>query len=62
MHETSVENDVGSFSNFSAVNVVVLQSSSHREINHRMKPHRLIDKALQHFQDLMIDVFSRFLT
>lgn len=62
MHETNVENDVGPFCNFSAFDDVILQSFSHCEINHGMKPHRLIDKTLQHFQALIIDVFSTFLT
>lgn len=57
MHETSVENDVGPFCNFTAFDDVVLQSFSHCEINHRMKPQRLIDETLQYFQTLVIEVF-----
>lgn len=60
MHEANVENDVGSFYDFNAVDVVVFQSFSHREINHRMKPQRLIDETLQHFQALIINVFTFF--
>lgn len=57
MHETDVENDVGSFCDFSAFDDVVFQSFSHREINHRMKPQRLVDETLHHFQALIINVF-----
>lgn len=60
MHETDVENDVGSFYNFNAFNGVILQSFSHREINHRMEPQRLVDETLQHFQALIINVFCTF--
>lgn len=62
MHEANIENDVGSFSNFSAFDDVILQSLPHREINHRVKPHGLVDETLQHFQALIIDVFGPFVT
>lgn len=62
MHEASVENDVGAFCNFNAVNGVVLQSSSHREINHGMKPQRLVDETLQHSQALTVNVFCTLFT
>lgn len=62
MHEASVENDVGAFCNFNAVNVIILQSSSHREINHGMKPQRLVDETLQHSQVLTFNVFWTLFT
>ncbi len=62
VHEADVENDVGSFCNFSAFDDVFFQSFPHCEVNHRVKPQRLIDETLQHFQALIIDVFSTFLT
>lgn len=62
MHETYVENDVGSLFDFSAFDVVIFKSFSHSEINHRMKPQTLVDEALQHFQDLIINAFSSFFT
>lgn len=62
MHETNVKNDVGSFPDFCAFNVVVFQSSPHCEIDYRMKPQRLVDEALQHFQTLIINVLSIIFT
>lgn len=62
MHKTNVENDVCSFLNARAFDVVVFQSSPHYEINHRMKPQTLIDETLQHFQTLVVNVFCSFIT
>lgn len=61
MHETDVEDDVGSFPDLRAVNVVVLKSLSHGEVNHRLEPQRLVNEALQHFQVLIINVFCTFI-
>lgn len=57
MHETNVENDVGSFCNLNIFYGVILQCLSHGEVNHRMKPQGLVDEALQNPQTLIIDVF-----
>lgn len=53
VHEADVENDVGSFLDLSAFDGVVCQSFSHGEINHWMKPQRLVDETLQHVQALV---------
>jgi len=60
MHKTDVENDVGSFWDFNAFDDVIFQSFSHCEIDHRMKPQRLIDETLQQIQALIINVFTFF--
>lgn len=49
VHEANVENDVGSFPDVCAIDVVVLQSLTHREVNHRVKPQTLTDETLHHF-------------
>lgn len=61
VHETNVENDVSSFLDFCSCDVIVLQSFPHREIHHRMKPQRLVDEILHHFQTLIIKVFCIFI-
>lgn len=60
VHEANVENDVGAFLDFCTCDVVVLHSFPHCEIDHRMKPQRLVDEALHHFQTLVIDIFHVF--
>lgn len=60
MHETNVENDVGTPPDFCAFNLVILQSFAHREINHWMESHRLINEALQHSQAFIVDALCRF--
>lgn len=62
MHKTDVKNDVGSFFYFGSFNVVIFQGFSHCKVNHRMKPHRLINELLQHLQVLMINILSTIFT
>lgn len=57
VHETDVENDVGAFLDLNAIDGVIFQSFSHREVDHRVKPQRLINEAIQHFQAMIINVF-----
>lgn len=61
VHEADVENDVGPFPDPNAVDGVVLQSFSHGEIHHGVKPHGLIDEALHHLQALVVDVLLTLL-
>lgn len=61
VHEADVENDVGPFPDPNAVDGVVLQSFSHGEIHHGVKPHGLVDEALHHLQALVVDVLLAFL-
>lgn len=62
VHETDVEDDVGPIPDLNAVDGVVLQSFSHSEIHHGVKPHGLVDEALHHLQALMIDDLLTFVT
>ena len=62
MHQADVEYDVGSLGNLNAVDVVILQSFSHCEVNHRMEPHGLIYEALEHCQFLQIKIFHILIT
>lgn len=48
VHETDVENDVRSFLDLSAFDAVILQSSPHGEVDHRVKSQGLVDETFQH--------------
>lgn len=52
VHASNVQDEVCPFGHPVAVDVVIVQSSSHDEIHHRMKPQRFFDETLENVQVL----------